>query len=1144
MRKKKVLLSVCPPLLLSLSILGTGFVLGANEDSSTSTGEEENKEPIKATIADIYENTRPDYGEIFDYDSEYVPSDPPDVNKDITLTLDSRSPVKFKNGSNTLVKKPTEYLTEDDFDLDGITGGRKLAGIANVTEEGIGSGVALESYTVPFENATILPYFSAAEGFTSIDIASGSYNHNINTDGLGWSGITAERTTITRNVVVPGGSDNYPAIGATIDISGTVDAGDAFRIDNDAADVNVNDEENETFAVYEFNYNFYNFGESDLHLEYYQISNSSEYKNGSTDYENHYRIDVILKPGEGFSTMGQYKLKDNNNFLTYVVVDRTVEDFNLGLAIEAKKTDLEEPSTISPEKPKEYAPINLNLPDGITLKDDSYGQGVIGEPIIPPTDEQLNNTTGRTIEGWYIDGDEHTIIENTRLPEGGVTIAPYFAPLEGQQLVPGDSKSYHADYYYNLDDEAAAEEDEDYYKDETTIKTKLHFINNEKGVIVSKTDGFIKNDFFRLLTYCGESKTNQGIIANNKYRFTYNFTNQGSETIKFHVIQIQKQTAITEEEGAVISETITLEPQQSKQIVLEIVLTNDNSNAMTGFVMEDDVSAFEMAMTMNKQNLTAPTMSNVTLVNSPITFANGTNTISKELGETLTLADFDTSSIADSRTLLGVAEVTADGYVNQTSLENGGSYALSSKEVSIMPYFSEASGLTRLVDAGANHGFNLDGVPGTLNDDLFATNDEAYADISFSSNKVISAGEDNYAQLGFIGGINKKITAGDGMRWDFKANGVNSSSSAEAVYEFHYIFENMGDEDLHLDFYQISASSEYKENNKAYESRYRIDIDLAPGESMTALGQYKLGGNNNFLSFAIADQDMNSMSLGISITAKKTDLSEPTTVSEPEDDEPVDPEPIEELVKFNLPSGITIKDTYTAGNAGDKLIVPTADQIENTTGRTIEGWFIDDADADIVTDSTTIPEAGVTIAPYFAPINDYNKLWLCSGSYNGKPNDSNYTGINIGSFTPNLHTEEGVTNTDRQKIVRGKNGFAELGVDLEYTGGTINAGNYFRCDSKYLPSNMTAGTHEFSLNFENKGTAEIDFTLYLINSGHDKNSASNNSFVLKLAPGESTTISISPTYAGDNGNCLLLFEANSACSDFNLGVAMSVKYGA
>ena len=297
MRKKKVLLSVCPPLLLSLSILGTGFVLGANEDSSTSTGEEENKEPIKATIADIYENTRPDYGEIFDYDSEYVPSDPPDVNKDITLTLDSRSPVKFKNGSNTLVKKPTEYLTEDDFDLDGITGGRKLAGIANVTEEGIGSGVPLESYTVPFENATILPYFSAAEGFTSIDIASGSYNHNINTDGLGWSGITAERTTITRNVVVPGGSDNYPAIGATIDISGTVDAGDAFRIDNDAADVNVNDEENETFAVYEFNYNFYNFGESDLHLEYYQISNSSEYKNGSTDYENHYRIDVILKPG-------------------------------------------------------------------------------------------------------------------------------------------------------------------------------------------------------------------------------------------------------------------------------------------------------------------------------------------------------------------------------------------------------------------------------------------------------------------------------------------------------------------------------------------------------------------------------------------------------------------------------------------------------------------------------------------------------------------------------------------------------------------------------------------------------------------------------------------------------------------------------
>lgn len=1156
MRKKKLLLSVCPPLLLSLSVLGTGFVLGANDgetpaiDSSSSAGEEENKEPIKATIADIYENTRPNYGEMFDYDSEYVPADPPDVNKDITLTLDSRSPVKFKGGSNTLVKKPTETLSESDFDMSSITGGRKLAGIATVTEGVIGTGVGIDTYAVPFENTTILPYFSAAEGFTTIDIASGKNGYGLNDDG---TTIKASRGHVTPNTVILGGTNGYPAIGATVKLDGTVYAGDTFRLDSKAAGVNV-EGDNNTYYVYEFNYNFQNLGTSRLYLEYYQISTSADYKNSSTAYEDHYRIDVILEPGETLSTMGQYKLRDNNNFLSYIVVDRDTEDFNMGLSIEAKKTTLDEPTTISPEKPVEYGEINVNLPEGITLKDDTYGQAVVGEPIVPPTDAQLTNTTGRTVEGWYVeeryDSTGHQLrTTDMNMPEGSITIAPYFAPVEGQQLVIGSARSeYHADYYYNLDempdelDPSSDDEAKQYFKDKNTIISRRHFINNEMGALVTKSSDLAVNDFFRFLTACGEGGTNQGFTTGQTYRMTYNLVNYGSETLKFHIVQIPSTVLITEEEGAVVSESITLAPNETKQVVLDnFAPTSNNANSMTGFIVESAVKSLNLGITMNKVNLGAPIVTTATLVDSPINFTNGTKTISKGSGETLSAADFDTSKLADGRTLLGVAEVTADGYANRTSLENGGTYTLTGNTVSLIPYFSAASGMTILTDKGANHGFNLDGVPGTLNDDLYGTTEEAYSATSFSNNNVVSAGENGYAQLGFDAGISKKITAGDGMRWDFKTAGVNDG---EAVYEFNYIFENKGDNALHLDLYQISASNEMKNGSTEYQNRYRIDVDLEPGESMTAMGQYKLGSNGNFLTFAIADQDMNSMSIGMSISVKKTDLSEPTTVSEPEDDEPVEPDPTEKLVKFNLPDGITVKDTYTPGAAGTKLVVPTADQIENTTGRTIEGWFIDDANANLVTSSTTIPTGGVTIAPYFAPITDHNKLWLCSGSWNGQPNDTNYSGVSTGSFTAIPHSTDGVTNASSQKIVRGKDGFAELGVDLKYNGGTINAGSYFRCDSTFLPSAMKAGTHEFSLNFENKGTAEIDFTIYLINSGHDKNSATNNSFVLKLAPGEATTISVSPTYAKGNDNCLLLFEANSACSDFNLGVAMSVKHGA
>ena len=50
-----------------------------------------------------------------------------------------------------------------------------------------------------------------------------------------------------------------------------------------------------------------------------------------------------------------------------------------------------------------------------------------------------------------------------------------------------------------------------------------------------------------------------------------------------------------------------------------------------------------------------------------------------------------------------------------------------------------------------------------------------------------------------------------------------------------------------------------------------MDVDLAPGESMSATAQYLLGSNGNALTYIVVEEDVSSLSFGFAASSKIVD---------------------------------------------------------------------------------------------------------------------------------------------------------------------------------------------------------------------------------------------------------------------------------
>ena len=219
--------------------------------------------------------------------------------------------------------------------------------------------------------------------------------------------------------------------------------------------------------------------------------------------------------------------------------------------------------------------------------------------------------------GYYNADDvrEFGSIEEFAMPEKDFNLTFYYEDkTTAQKLIPGEEKVG------------------DHKSETVTIEGKKAIVDGKLGMLVSFSNA--AGDYFRLLTACGAESTALGIQAGRTYTFDYTFVNYGEQTLKFKAIAVQTKYEMTEEDGAVISDEITLAKGEKKTVTLTIKLVNNNKNAMLCIVCQEANADAKLGITATKTNADASEhMHTLTLgdgVNA--TFENGLKTATVEWG--------------------------------------------------------------------------------------------------------------------------------------------------------------------------------------------------------------------------------------------------------------------------------------------------------------------------------------------------------------------------------------------------------------------------------------------------------------------------------------------------------------------------------
>lgn len=840
-------------LLFPVLLLSPLFVLSACsgvEESSSSNEDNANSSSstssIENTIVDAYEgDSRPNFGEDFDYDSDYTPQEPDDPNYIVSVSLDENSPILFQNGTRTMQVKPNYLFKEEDFDLTNVSSDRTLAGMALYLGEDkeYKGNFTFGELRAPKQAAILRPFFNAKTGYTALDVGSGA-NSKFNFDKV--PGTITENRTIVYNsgVLVDGGENGYTESGVSFVETSRVDINSALRLDSKASI----DEE----AVYEFVYNFQNLGEYPLYLDGYQISASAEYKS-KYDYESRYRMDIDLQPGESISFTAQYLLGKNGNALTYFVADKTmVHGFSLGMSMAFKKTDLTavDSKYVSQPETATTGKVKLQLPEGITVSGYNENQ-TAGQAIAIPEDDKITNTTGKTIAGWYIVGDPIRAVSGVVVSDiEEYTIAPYFAPEAGTALVPGtNSRGSLPDYSGStLEDGTLSTEGEMNFKQHDAIVEGL------LGKNFSSDYEFAKGDYFRLLT--GSSVT-----AGSLYKFHFTLKNNGSNALSLKVYQVQGAVKISEDDGAV-STSQTIAANATVAFDIEIRIQNKNSNVMTIFMLDAASKGLNLDIAMAQEKVEEVITSKLSIAGgSGITFEDGSTSVSLQSGASLPAIKNETG-----RELAGFYDEDGSKYAAD-------SFVMPEQDITLRPYFNARDGYTRLWAMNGQSGGvaqtykNSDTGIDNLKDTFDKTANGTGYTATYDSYKTIVKDENGLDEEGVLVKNSKALVVKDA----FRINTIASSSGSAVVtlnkkHSYVYIFENRGTSAINFDVYAINSGT-----NTASGTDNHFELSLAIGETKT----YEINptftagsANKNTLTYFVAKEGMDALNFAVSMSAK------------------------------------------------------------------------------------------------------------------------------------------------------------------------------------------------------------------------------------------------------------------------------------
>lgn len=1117
------------------------------------------------------------------------------VYGDITLTpvfpKAAKISVVLPEGITLADSYVTDVMTYDKLVLptaDQLVGGNNGVPVGWIDYE---TGGILGSNVDIFGDMSIAPYWETPGGYSYVRVGSSQstgYNDdkvpgNLFGNGGKYNGIVQGGGSA--QIINGGKAGMY--LGSVVSCANPVTAGVAIRLDS------VHPNRWSGDGVLEFAYTLQNRGTSRLKLSIYQVGASSEYKSesGFYDYEvNRYRTEIDLQPGEGTTKLAQYVLASSNaNALTYIVFEEDVDSFSFGIAIGSKI--IAGAADVANEY-KNQAPRNnyVNIVydaeanKGMTVSDD-YLRQLAGRLVIAPTESEYALPEGERLSAWtlVINGVEHTL------------------PAERS--------------YNGLLLPSAA-----------TVELKPVFIEY-KTVTLSLPEGVTLNGYdSSVRVFDGETfslPANEQIVVSNGRRVRY-------------WVKVGDKGDIKISDGSYIAEDITVKPILSAAIGSPVTIKR--GTLPEGFTISDEY--IDAARTAGDK-LVLPVSGQ---------YQNGTDkklvgwkVTDTETGEVIVESAFTTEvvmdveimvltpvlaervqvtvELPDGMTLDGYAPdfIVGDNLVFPTGAQLKGSIngdpagwydcatdeiltenTVLSKAITIAPYWETVNGYEYLGIGTGRYKPNPAYTPGNLFVDDGSGIAQYYGLTSDANSKAMLVKTSDGTFLGSIVSSDKRVVTGSAMRFDSK---YKVQSPENGIIEFYFNVYNSGKTNLKLSIYQINGAAD---GWYGYESRYRIEVNLKPGESMHDVGQYLLNANTNAITYIVFEQDVESFAFGIAIGYKVVEGA--TDVA----DEYKGQAPIVNNadIKFDAEKypGVTVDSSYLTQRVGRLIIEPTAEQLTLPEGTVVRQWklSIDGEEhvipktinrfglmipygaklelipvfAEHVTVTVNLPD-WMTLEGYAPDIMEGAKLYAPTAEMiKGTPADGRTlagwfnaaTGAIIGAdgivtdsssitiapyFNPNntkLTPLSGATSSEKGCPYGPDNVTSSLenkfGKENNIIGGD-EVGIRLTCSVDMAVGNAFRFKTTYSLVSSNTYTFTYRFTNYgsgklaftVWQINSGTDTANRNSAAVELDPGESTVVQVTISNVG-NGNALSYFVMDAAASGFNLGVSMSVSVNA
>ena len=828
--------------------------------------------------------------------------------------------------------------------------------------------------------------------------------------------------------------------------------------------------------------------------------------------------------------------------------------------------------------------VKTDLPEGIRFTDEYAAllkDVPVRENLDLPTEEDVINETGLKIGGWllyspendtysragdtlYIDGRTEYVLTCYLVEEDCDAAMPFRRTNDGKTISDPT-------VYIPATETEGASLGEALTLDGDFNYSKEYKIGDKYGKRLTYS-GTLENTYFRFFS----SDPNKEYVIPREggwYRVNYTLQNFSDEEITLQLSQIPGTNRYFDADGGKTSEFVTLKAGESVDISLENFLENDPWNTsgnlqqrhfITGVVITNAVSKMDLGFAMSYKTIESPVDPDPepSFENFDITFGNdlvtydGANKVTVDSEDFAYPANSDltlSSKVTGGKTIAGWYYYS-DG--NKVKVNDLASLEATSA-MTVYPYFSTETGYTNVFFGSGKNGSipNSSGSkfaakPDGLNDNWIK------ARFSPTDNATVVNGKDNVAMIGSTikytqQASGEELKSGDYFRYDTKVAPLPNVEIGK-TYSYIYNFENFGKERVSFTLQQINngIDPESSTNNK-------ITVTLDPGTSGTARlnnvtvnKTYNNAPNGNTLSLiTIQSESLSSLNLGISLSMKEGQDETPA-ITEIDTTNPSVNYPTVTIGNSNLltsTSGFSFElDGETTLPGNDAFSANT----DLTDGRTLAGWFYDDASGRHTLENLSSlqnSETDVIVYPYFGNVPGYNQLDLCNEQEDRTP--ANY--FFAANPNPNEEHKEYIkahfSPIKLGTLVNGTDGVAEIGSRIACDTQIVK-GDYFRLNStgphpKYDATNdvLSGHTYSFIFNLENFGDERISLQINQINSGVDLTSTTNNQATVTLDPGCSGTIRLNVTYKGNNTNLLTLITVLSDSID-NLNLGMSAHY--